>query len=95
MLHLHVKSAKCSFDEHDIHGKKPNANIDEIWNEHGSKKRERPRQIRMCTLIVTLDTIIAVHTPTAKPKVLRFMHMLVSVGISVTRKYGRYRNKIS
>lgn len=31
----------------------------------------------MRTLIVTLDTIIAVHTPTARPKVLRFVHVLV------------------
>jgi len=44
----------------------------------GSKTREG---IRTRTLIVTLDTIIAVHAPTARPKVLHFVHVLVCSAI--------------
>lgn len=74
-----MKSAKRSFDEHDIREKtgchKYRRNIERI---QGSKKREGSRWIRMQALIVTLDTIIAVHTPTVRPKVLHFV--LVSMG---------------
>lgn len=81
MLHPYVKSAKRSFDERDIHGKtgrhKYRRNMERI---QGSKKREGPRRIRMRALIVTLDTIITVHMPMTRSKVLHFVHVLVSVG---------------
>lgn len=82
MLHPYVKSAKRSFDERDIREKtgrhKYRRNMERTQD---GKKREGPRRIRMRTLIVTLDTIIAVHTPTARIKSVAFQsHVPVSVG---------------
>lgn len=96
MLHPYVNSAKRSFDERDIREKTGRHKYRAKYGAIQGKKREEPRRIRMRTLIVTLDTIIAVHTRRQRrPKVLRYVVRVGSrLDVRYTRKHRRrYRNE--
>lgn len=87
---FHIKSAKRSFDEHDIREKKKPGTTNIGWNEYRTAKKYEGPRIQARTLIVTLDTIIAVRTLASSTEKCCVSRRYFSGTSHSARKYTKY-----